>query len=70
MTEKILIIAFCLIMSILFSLNFNSKWNDKIFEKVRNRNLTWYWFRVFKIKETKENYIRMQKALSIFVISI
>jgi len=70
MTEKILIIAFCLIISILFSLNFNSKWNDKIFEKVRNRNLTWYWFRVFKIKETKENYIRMQKALSIFVISI
>lgn len=70
MTEKALLISFCVVVVFLFSLNFNQKWNNKTFEKVKSKNGSWYWFRVFKIEQTKENYIKMVRGLSIFVISV
>lgn len=70
MTEKILELAFSILMILLFSRNFNKKWSDKNYEKLKTKNITWYWFRVFKIDETKENFNRFIRGLSIFVISI
>jgi hypothetical protein len=70
MTEKIILLAFSLLTIFWFSMNFNKKWNDIIYEKIKDNRSTWYWFRVFKIAETKENFIKFQKGLSIFVITI
>lgn len=70
MTEKIFLLTFCLVVTFLFSMNFNQKWSDKTFERVKNRNATWYWFKVFKIEKTKENYIKILKGLSIVVICV
>ena len=70
MTEKILCLAFAILVTLLFSMNFSKKWSDKNYEKLKTKNSTWYWFRVFKINETKENLNRFFRGLSIFVISI
>jgi hypothetical protein len=70
MTEKLLELLFCTVMIFLFSLNFNSKWTNRNYEKLKSNNLSWYWFRVFKIAETKENFIKFRKGLSVFVIMI
>jgi hypothetical protein len=70
MQEKIILFTFCVALILVFALNFNPNWTDKIFERVKNRKSTWYWLRAFKIDETKENYLKMIKALSLFVIVI
>jgi hypothetical protein len=70
MTEKIFLLTFCVVVTFLFSMNFNQKWSDMTFERVKNRNATWYWFEVFKIEKTKENYIKILKGLSIAVICV
>ena len=62
MTENILIISYYIVIAFLYSLNFNKKWNDKTFEKLKNRNTTWYWFKIFNIEQTKENYTKMIKC--------
>ena len=70
MTEKTLLIVFSLVIIILFAMNFNEKWNNKNYEKLKDKKPTWYWFKVFKVPETKENLITLFKGLSIFVIII
>lgn len=61
---------FSLLIISLFSLNFNKKWSSSNYEKLKNKNSTWFWFRIFKINENKENFVRFYKSLSIFVIII
>jgi len=51
-------------------MNFNEKWNNKNYEKLKDKKHTWYWFKVFKVSETKENLFKLYKGLSIFVIII
>ena len=70
MTEKILVLSYCVIVILLFALNFNHKWADTTYEKIKPVRATWYWFRVFKIPETKENFMKFQKRISLFVITI
>jgi hypothetical protein len=70
MPEKFMELVFCIAIIVLFSLNFNTKWTNNTIEKVRDSKATWYWLRVFKIEETKENYVKMVKGLSLFVIAI
>jgi len=69
-TEKLLLVGFSLLMIVLFSLNFISGYRNWTFEKLRNKKLTWYWFRVFGINETKENFFIFQKYYSMLVIVI
>jgi hypothetical protein len=70
MTEKIIELSFYTVITSLFLLNFNSNWTNRNYEKLKSKNSTWYWFRVFKIAQTKENYVKFQKGLSIFGIAI
>lgn len=70
MYEKLILLTFCIAITIIFSLNFNNNWTNKTFEKVKYKKATWFWLRVFKIKETKENYVKMVRRLSLFVIVI
>jgi len=70
MTEKTLIISFSLLIIVLAAMNFNDKWNNKNYEKLKDKKHTWYWFKVFKVSETKENLFKLYKGLSIFVIII
>ena len=65
-----LLISFSLLIIILFAMNFNEKWNNKFYEEIKDKKSLWYWFKVFKFPETKENFIRLCKGLSIFVIII
>jgi len=70
MTEKISLISFSLLIIVLFAMNFNEKWNNKSYEKIKDKKYSWYWFKVFKVQETKENMIKFHKGMSIFVIII
>jgi hypothetical protein len=70
MIEKILILLFSLLIVFLFSLNFNRKWSDRNYEKLKKRTSFWVWLRRFKIEETKDNFIKFQKGLSLFAISV
>ena len=70
MIEKILMLLFSLLIIFLFSLNFNRKWSDRNYEKLKSRNSSWVWLRRFKIEETKDNFIKFQKGLSLFAISV
>lgn len=54
----------------MFSLNFSNKWADKNYEKLTAKRYIWYWFRVFKVAETKDNFIKLYRGLSILVITI
>ena len=57
-------------MIFLFSMNFNSTWRNRDYEKLKDKQRTWFWLRVFKVAETKENYVRFIKGISVFVIVI
>ena len=70
MNETILLTLFSIVIIAIFSLNFNSKFTDMTFKKAKNSYAAWYWFRLFKVQETKENFVKMQKSASIFVISV
>jgi len=70
MTEKTLLISFSLLIIVLAAMNFNEKWNNKNYEKLKDKKHTWYWFKVFKVSETKENLFKLYKGLSIFVMII
>jgi hypothetical protein len=70
MTEKILILTFCILMIVIFSMNFNKKWRNQNYEKLKDRKHLLYWFGVFRIQETKENFDKFYKRLSVFVIII
>ena len=70
MTEKTLLISFSLLIIVLAAMNFNDKWNNKNYEKLKDKKHTWYWFKVFKVSETKENLFKLYKGLSIFVMII
>jgi type IV secretory pathway component VirB8 len=70
MQEKYITFTFCIVIAILYSLNFNNKWINKNFEKFRDKKTTWYWFRVFKLEKTKENFIYFVRGLSLLVIVI
>ena len=69
MIEQILLLSFCVIMISLFSLNFNKRYSNKNYEKLKFKNSN-FWFKTFKIEESKEKYINFQKNLSVFVIVI
>lgn len=68
MTEKLIPLIFSAIMIFLFSMNFSSKWTDRNYEKLKEKDRAWFWLRFFKVSETKENYVRFIRGLSVFVI--
>jgi hypothetical protein len=68
--EKSFLLLFSILIIILFALNFNESWNNKNYENLKFKKYTWFWFKIFKIEETKENLIKFYKGLSLFVILI
>ena len=70
MSEKVILLIFSIIVIFLFSLNFNNQWTNRNYEMLKNRKGTWFWFRTFKIEQTKENFVIFVKGQSVFVISI
>ena len=51
-------------------MNFNDKWINRNYEKLKDKESSWFWFKVFNVLETKENFIKFKRGLSVFVISI
>ena len=70
MIEKSILIFYSFLVISIFSLNFHEKWTNRVYEKLKNQNSTWFWFEKFKIKKTKDNYIKFLKGLSKIVIFI
>ena len=70
MTEKILTLSFSILIVFLFAMNFNDKWINRNYEKLKDKESVWFWFKLFNVLETKENFIEFKKGLSVFVISI
>ena len=70
MTEKILTLSFSILIVFLFAMNFNDKWINRNYEKLKDKESVCFWFKLFNVLETKENFIKFKKGLSVFVISI
>ena len=70
MTEKILTLSFSILIVFLFAMNFNDKWINRNYEKLKDKESIWFWFKLFNVFETKENFIKFKQGLSVFVISI
>lgn len=68
MNTTVICTLFCLVVMVVFSLNFNDRWVHHTFEKVKDQKEAWYWFDVFKINKTKYNFIKALQGLSLFVI--
>jgi hypothetical protein len=61
-------VALGIYIIIQFSLSFNDKWANKQFEKIKDEKSTWVWLKVFKIPETKENFFKFARIVSVIVI--
>lgn len=61
-------IAIAIVVIIRFSLVFNDKWANKQFEKIKDQDSTWIWLRIFKMKETKENFFKLARIISAIVV--
>lgn len=70
MIEKLVPLIFSSIVIVLFSMNFSSKWTNRNYEKLKDKDRVWFWLRIFNVEESKENYVRFIKGLSMFVIVI
>jgi hypothetical protein len=68
--DMVILLVSSIIVVALFSLNFNRKWTNRNYELLKDRKGIWFWFRIFKIEETKENFIKFNHGLSVFVIVI
>lgn len=51
-------------------MNLNDKWVNRNYEKLKDKKSSWFWFKLFYVLETKENFIKFKRGLSVFVISI
>jgi len=70
MSDILILLIFSIIIIGLFSMNFNSKLANRNYELLKGRKGAWFWFRVFKIEETKENFIKINRGLSVFAIVV
>lgn len=61
-------IAICLIVMFQFACPFNDKWANKQFENIKDNESTWIWLKLFKISETKENFLKFARIVSAIVI--
>ncbi|GHN01656.1 hypothetical protein WSM22_31450 [Cytophagales bacterium WSM2-2] len=61
-------VAIGIVVIIQFSLAFNGKWANKQFEKIKDKESSWIWLKVFKIPETKENLFKFARIVSTVVI--
>jgi hypothetical protein len=64
------LIAFCILIITISSLNFNDWWVNSTFRKIKDNRGTWFWFRVFNIPETRENYTKSTRLLSGVLIAV
>jgi hypothetical protein len=64
--EKVFLISFWFIVSVLFSISIWGGWAEKMYERNKESYWPWYWLRFFKIPLTRENCIRFTKRASAF----
>ena len=70
MSDKTLLVFFSIVIVVIFSTYFNRKYTERLYDKFKDKPYTWYWFRIFKIPETKDNYTFFLRSLAVFVISV
>lgn len=51
-------------------MNLNDKWINRNYEKLKDKKSSWFWCQLFNVLESKENFIKFKRELSVFVISI
>ncbi len=39
-------------------------WSETIYERAKGQDAAWYWLRVFRVPQTRENCIRLLKIVS------
>lgn len=69
MIEKILISVYCIVVIGIFSMNIWGNRANIWYENYKDFRPMWFWFRVFKIPQTKENFIKFVKIISMIPIS-
>jgi len=70
MTEKAILIIISFIIILLFSANFWDEWANYNYEYLKDKKYVWFWFKVFNIKESKENFKKFIRSMSVMVILI
>jgi hypothetical protein len=68
MTEKLLHLVFPIIIAGVFALNFNDRWTNQNYETLKSQSFVWFWFRLFNVDVSRQNFARFIKWLSAFVI--
>jgi len=64
--DKVILISFWLIVSVLFLMSIWGGWAEKMYERNKVRYWPWYWLRFFDIPITRENCIRFTKRVAVF----
>ena len=49
----------------LWSMSIWDNWAERTYEKGRDRSSMWFWLRVFGIPQTRENWVRFAKTISL-----
>jgi hypothetical protein len=70
MKETTLISLFSVLIISLLAMNIDEKWSNLNYERLKDKKYIWYWFKIFKVSETKENFKKLSRGLSVSVISV
>ncbi len=63
--EKLLILIFWVIVSVLFSMSIWGGWAETLYQKNRNAHWSWYWLRFFHVELNEKNCILFIKGTSV-----
>ena len=63
-TEKIVLILFWGIVTILWLMNIWGGWAEGTYDKIGNNSSTWYWLKIFNISINRANCVRFIKVVS------
>jgi hypothetical protein len=63
-TAKVIVLIFYAGCIFAWSMNIWGDWAEKVYEKKRAGEITWFWLSVFGIDKTRENCTRFLKGVS------
>jgi hypothetical protein len=69
-TDKIVVILVWLFCVAAWAMNIWGGWAESVVAKASSKKYIWYWMRILRLEQTKENQIRFIKMVSIFGIIV
>jgi hypothetical protein len=67
-TDRVVLIMFSLFWFALFILSRCFRWDELVYEQLKNSRVMWFWLDVFSVPKTRENCLRLQFAVWILAL--